>query len=413
MNTWREHTASFLTSVLTFLLTFTLVVCEDETGAYVPQGIGQVTMEYEQMKDFQTRLFDQYDNTIRPRHYLKDPVDVNLTFVASTVLRLDTTKQTISVSGYFKLVWKDELLTWNKFDEGKTDVIYVRLSKIWYPRLTLKNAPDTYILGHIEDTVQISDDGLVRWSPSGKLTFQCDSNVRYYPFDKQRCVMQIYASETSSGVTIAVEGIDLSEYERNGEWFLESTSAHSIPQQTVPTVDIEFVLKRRTEFFVFTMMFPLLCLSILNCMSYLVPVESGEKGSLSITIFLSYAFFITYVTQMLPNNSKPQIALYVIYLCIVLLFSVTHFVYVTVESRVYHSIGTKPCTLLKRVRYRKKRQVGERQVEETNRKVELKTRKEITWEEFLRRLDAFMCGFCIVSFLLITLVFGMKVINNE
>ncbi|XP_052767008.1 neuronal acetylcholine receptor subunit beta-3-like [Mya arenaria] len=401
-------------NVLLFVFIYLKVVqCLSDPLGYVPPAVGLTTLSYDEMEGLFTDLFFGYDKTIRPRHQQGDVVKVGILFTPQSITSLDTTQQVLTMTGHFRVVWQDHMLTWDSHGNGGTTELRQQLGKIWYPGLHLDRALDNRIIGDpLDDTVRILDNGNVTWMPSGSFSFQCDADVRYYPFDKQTCTMVIYPAAVNIAVSMEPEDVNLAEFTENGEWELVETSSKVVPVNTVDFVRFAFTLKRRTGFVAYTMIFPLACLSVINSVSFLVPVESGEKGCLSITVFLAYAFFITYVTNMLPHNTTPEISLYIKYLSVILFFSVAHYVYVCAQSRIHHCYGGQPCSLLKKMRYKTKRKVGQAQKQADDRKLRLNGNEEITWTEFLRRLDVFMFCFSMVCLAVISASFVVVMNSN-
>ncbi|KAH3842387.1 hypothetical protein DPMN_115883 [Dreissena polymorpha] len=108
-------------------------------------------------------------------------------------------------------------------------------------------------------------------------------------------------------------------------------------------IDIEFRLQRRANFTTFTLIMPLLMLAFLNICIFLVPIGSGEKGSFSITIFLSYGIFVTIISDTLPHNSL-QVSFFVLFIVILLVLSVISVFYTIMQAKLVASIGEKECT---------------------------------------------------------------------
>ncbi|XP_062583249.1 acetylcholine receptor subunit delta-like [Saccostrea cucullata] len=54
------------------------------------------------------------------------------------------------------------------------------------------------------------------------------------------------------------------------------------------------------------MLAPILLLSLLNPLVFVLPVESGERVSYAITIFLSFAVFMTLLSDNIPKSSEPM-----------------------------------------------------------------------------------------------------------
>ena len=62
-------------------------------------------------------------------------------------------------------------------------------------------------------------------------------------------------------------------------------------------------LQRRPDFYLLTMVFPCILTSAVAAMTFMLPVESGEKVSLEITVLLSLAVFMLVVSDSMPPSS--------------------------------------------------------------------------------------------------------------
>ena len=60
---------------------------------------------------------------------------------------------------------------------------------------------------------------------------------------------------------------------------------------------------RRTQFYNLNVMMPIVLTSLLVVLVFIVPVESGEKVSYVLTVFLSLAVLLTIVADSLPSTS--------------------------------------------------------------------------------------------------------------
>lgn len=98
-------------------------------------------------------------------------------------------------------------------------------------------------------------------------------------------------------------GIDLSEYELNPVWDIKETfwSAGDDGEDSFITFSIK--LQRHASYFMLNVFFPIFVLAILNVCVFLLPCESGEKNSYAVTVFLSFAIFLTIVNSSLPQNA--------------------------------------------------------------------------------------------------------------
>jgi len=168
-------------------------------------------------------------------------------------------------------------------------------------------------------------------------------------------------------------------------------------------IDVNFRFQRRASFATLTLVTPLMALAFLNVCVFLVPINSGEKGSYSITIFLSYGIFLTVVQNSLPHNSL-QISYFMLVLSIMLCFSVISVFYTVLQSKIVAALGKKKCpiTCLRR------RRLGINEVSPTDQSLDqdpVDTDDTYTWEDFLRQLDTFLFVLFMFSALLLNCVF--------
>ena len=89
-------------------------------------------------------------------------------------------------------------------------------------------------------------------------------------------------------------------------------------------------------FYVMNVLLPILLVSTLNSVMLVLPGECGEKMSVSVTIFLTLAVFMTLIKDSLPSNSDTVCYL-AIYLATQLTLSVLVVILSTVIVKCYHS----------------------------------------------------------------------------
>ena len=66
-----------------------------------------------------------------------------------------------------------------------------------------------------------TDDAM--WTPAGIFSVICDVTTKFYPFDRQSCVMSIYAADSASleiNLQPLDEGACKDRYQPNSEWIL-------------------------------------------------------------------------------------------------------------------------------------------------------------------------------------------------
>ncbi|XP_067685347.1 neuronal acetylcholine receptor subunit alpha-6-like [Haliotis asinina] len=109
--------------------------------------------------------------------------------------------------------------------------------------------------------------------------------------------------------------------------------------ETQDWVEVTFVLKRRTTFYILNNILPVVFLSFLNIFVFLLPEESGEKMSLCVSILLSYAMFLTLINSYLPANSD-HVCFFSVYVTLLVLIS-TLTCLVTIFMLVLHTYFQK------------------------------------------------------------------------
>ncbi|RUS86580.1 hypothetical protein EGW08_005661 [Elysia chlorotica] len=113
----------------------------------------------------------------------------------------------------------------------------------------------------------------------------------------------------------------LDSYVTNGEWEIISTKVSVVSEWGLAGFQVEIVIQRRSGFFILNIVMPVVLLSFLNIVVFLIPVDSGEKISYGITVLLALAVFMSIVGDMLPRSSDV-VPLVTIYLFVLLIISV-------------------------------------------------------------------------------------------
>ena len=163
-------------------------------------------------------------------------------------------------------------------------------------------------------------NGMVNYSPSGQFRTSCEINAFYLPFDQQTCniiLTSLVGSSMYNNLTSSFPKIETEYLAPSNEWTLLETEVTDIqiPYDEFELSSIVFTLylERKSSNYVITLMLPIIGLSLVGLMVFFLPLDSGEKISLSVACMM--AFFITQLTIMeqLPSswNSMPVISKYI------------------------------------------------------------------------------------------------------
>ena len=301
---------------------------------------------YSDVKDLYAHMLGGYDTRVRPKLNQTGVTAVSVFFSLLNILEFKTATQTFDILGYFYFVWEDEFLVWKPSQFSRIRWIKIPMPEIWTPKLTIANmySGDSKI-GDSTDRVLVTYKGKVSWVPEATYKIVCEVEIEFYPFDKQTCSLTVHVSEDMvSDVDIFADvkhnGIRIDHYIENSEWRLVNASVEKYFVDELSYMDVIFVVQRRLEFIFFTIVAPLMLVSILNLCAFLIPVESREKGEFSATIVITYGVFISHICASVPSNSTtiPYFLLYMIWL---LGFSVSTVIYSIIQSRLYNHHGKR------------------------------------------------------------------------
>ncbi|CAL1535033.1 unnamed protein product [Lymnaea stagnalis] len=119
----------------------------------------------------------------------------------------------------------------------------------------------------------------------------------------------------------AFPNISLNYFITNGEWELQSTELiirnfSTGGDSALSCIQMKFSLKRRPAFLILNIILPVVFLSFLNILVFVIPVESGEKIGYGITVLLALSVFMSIVSGMLPRSSlnMPNVTIYLFFL---------------------------------------------------------------------------------------------------
>ena len=386
------------------------------TGGNLSNGASSALQgaPYTRVKELYDELMRNYDKRIRPRMRMSDIVNVSISFSVTGILSFDTASQIINIWGYFFIRWTDELMVWNPYLYDGISKMQFPINQIWTPTLLIASSVDgvTEINNDI-DKVTCMPNGYMIWAPEGTYKVHCDVNIKYYPFDKQSCEVLVYVSDDFASEVDLVNptaDINYGYLRKNSAWKLENIGWKKQILSDVSMISFYVQLDRRRDFIVYTMIAPLVLLSVLNVGVFAVPVDSGEKGSIAVTIFLSYGVFISTISDELPHNSL-NLSYMLIYILLLLLLSVVAVIYTYIQTFIYSRYANKtvnlgfPSLSVHMIKIAPKQELPKPTDEGDNINSSMDSnyneRKHggLTWNELLRKVDicAFVFFFLVVA----------------
>jgi hypothetical protein len=258
-------------------------------------------------------LFRNYTSELRPQSNLSESTEIGMKVILFSLNDLDEVTGMVSLVVGVVMTWNDFRLSWNPSSYGGLTTITLPKKILWVPNIFLLDpANKMEAIGSDDFIGRVESDGTVYWSPGGLIQSLCDVNMHKFPFDTQECglVLALWGYLETEAKLVPLHNsasVDTSYYSKNGQWDLEDATLFSFTLGGKSTgMKITLTLKRKSLYFVFNMLVPILLLSILNPLVFVLPVDSGERLSYAITIFLSFAVFMTLLSDNMPKSSEPM-----------------------------------------------------------------------------------------------------------
>ncbi|CAF3648475.1 unnamed protein product [Adineta steineri] len=267
-------------------------------------------------------LMKNYSNSVRPVRNASKPVPVKLGLTLTQIFDMIEKNQILITNVWLDQEWHDEFLKWNPDDFNGIQRLNLPSKLIWLPDIVLYNNADEFSNSNtMQANAMIIYTGSVFWPIPTRLKSTCQVDVTYFPYDEQECKLK-FGSWTYNGFQVSIEqridAIELSNYVKNGEWDLLDTSYQvnivHYPCCPEPFPDITFYvrIRRRILYYLYSVVFPCVMLSILTLLVFCLPPESGEKIALGITVLLAFSVFMLAIAESMPETSEyiPLISLY-------------------------------------------------------------------------------------------------------
>lgn len=167
--------------------------------------------------------------------------------------------------------------------------------------------------------VVVKSNGDCEWGSPAMLKSICDINVKFFPFDVQKCSLK-FGSWTCDINKVDMKPMNLTfptvYYMKNGEWIISDVQMKRNVQkyQCCPYefADITVTIKMAREsldYFI-TLIIPCCLISSMIFLGFILPPESGERIGLSITVMLAMTVFQQLTSAIMPSYDFPLLGQY-------------------------------------------------------------------------------------------------------
>ena len=158
----------------------------------------------------------------------------------------------------------------------------------------------------------ITYDGSVRWYVPVILYSSCPLDVTYFPWDHQNCPL-VFTSWTHDSRYLEFYNNtptgDLAHFIGDGLWLITEISTgrnvdnYEDTDESYANVEYTIKLQRKPLYYIINLVAPCLLLTLSGMLVFLLPPDSGERVSLSVTMLLSLTVFLLIIAESMPVQS--------------------------------------------------------------------------------------------------------------
>nr|KAG5712654.1 hypothetical protein BaRGS_029709 [Batillaria attramentaria] len=158
---------------------------------------------------------------------------------------------------------------------------------------------------HLVNDVEVNSEGLVMASVPFYLETLCSLDLTHYLYDEQVCpILLIPVLQKFEWAGVESSRADLQVMELSSEWEMVNASVelvcHMKDDELFPKILLH--LRRKTTFYTVCLVLPMALTSYMNTLVFLVPLQSGEKVSFLVSIFVSTSVFFSFFATVSPRG---------------------------------------------------------------------------------------------------------------
>eukprot|EP00058_Branchiostoma_floridae_P012572 XP_002598060.1 hypothetical protein BRAFLDRAFT_85725 [Branchiostoma floridae] len=237
------------------------------------------------------------------------------------IVDLDEKKELLIASVVIDFTWQDSRLKWEPEYYGNIRNLTVPGSSIWNPAFTLKMNADPLYQGLPKDVpILISTDGTVTWRVETLTSTICDANPFFFPADTMEChicfsVFSAVEQTIECGIGSGTSCDVWSPPQDEGEWIRKDKIFAKDGKEACFAVH----LQRVPLFHIATTVVPCVILAVLMIITFIMPIDKGDRISFGVTIQLSMVVSLVFVTDVLPVKGALPFFASLIVVCMALM----------------------------------------------------------------------------------------------
>ncbi|XP_046362802.1 glycine receptor subunit alpha-1-like isoform X3 [Haliotis rufescens] len=298
---------------------------------------------------------DQDVKNTPPNYNSDTATDIEVMLYVDSIDSINEANMDFTLSVLLHLQWKDSRLVSFNIGPSFGNLTFLEfdsqsIQRIWVPDIFFPNEKRAsfHDVMMANQMMRLYRDGLILYISRLSMTLSCPMNLRYYPFDKQSCSVQImsfgYAEDklnlkwmnsTNSDAVVVNDIVELPQFEVTGsepnrcrKKYHQSTGVHSCLQAN-------FFLARNIGYYVVQMYIPSILIVMLSWISFWLTVNSVPgRISLGVLTVLTMTTQSSGVNASLPRVSYTKAIDVWMSTCLVFVFAaLLEFAIVNVLSR--------------------------------------------------------------------------------
>ncbi|OWF42826.1 Neuronal acetylcholine receptor subunit alpha-10 [Mizuhopecten yessoensis] len=259
-----------------------------------------------------TDLFASYSNKRLPVLNHTDTLNVNISVYLLNIITLDAVTGVFELNFAVVMEWTDYRLAWNSSSYGGLTSYHLRPSYVWHPKLfLLTTADDLDTISGNDFIVNLQSTGQMMWITGKLMKSSCKVDMTNFPTDTQTCTfiitpwgftpLEVYLSHS-------INTVDLRFLSPDGEWDIISTSVeqNTFYEPVISSVEIDVTLRRKSTYYMVSLVLPIIMIVLLSAATFLIPVSSSSRTSYTISMFLSFALYMSLISESIPEVSEPM-----------------------------------------------------------------------------------------------------------
>ncbi|KAH8862360.1 Neuronal acetylcholine receptor subunit alpha-9-I [Schistosoma japonicum] len=218
-----------------------------------------------------------YESSVRPLKNISEKLTVKISIRLQQIGGLNERNQVLTTILFLEQIWEDDYLKWNESEFGNVRTLRIPAKQVW--------TPDTYVFN--KNALDISS----YWDSTDWMLKQSSLSYTYRSTDQ----LTVWKPTTKSTGILNIESHD---------------NKLNIKKQT--DLVLKLFLQRRSFFYIWNIVIPCILLTLLTLVTFWTPIDSGEKITLGLSVFLAFSMFMMLIAERVPPTSKniPLIGVY-------------------------------------------------------------------------------------------------------